>query len=61
MFLVYLLWITFVGGGLFMGVAAALFMQEHGFSFAVLLNALCYLGIALYGLPKLFKYVFKRG
>ena len=61
MFVVYLLWITFVAGGLFMGVNAILFMQEHGFSIAVLLNALCYLGIALYGLPKLYKFVFKRG
>ena len=58
MFVVYLLWITFVAGGLFMGIVAILFMQEHGFSIAVALNALCYLGVALYGLPKLFKFVF---
>jgi hypothetical protein len=61
MFVVYLLWITFVAGGLFMGIVAIAFMQENGFSIAVALNALCYLGIALYGLPKLFKFVFKRG
>ena len=61
MFLVYLLWITFVAGGLFMGVVAILYMQDQGFSVLVALNALCYLGIALYGLPKLFKFVFKRG
>jgi len=61
MFLLYLLWITFVAGGLFMGIVAVLFMQDHGFSIAVTLNALCYLGIALYGLPKLYKFVFKRG
>ncbi len=61
MFLVYLLWITFVAGGLFMGIVAILTMQEHGFGIVVLLNALCYLGIALYGLPKLYKFVFKRG
>ena len=61
MFVVYLLWITFVAGGLFMGIAAILFMQEQGFSVSVLLNAICYLGIALYGLPKLYKFVFKRG
>ena len=61
MFVVYLLWITFVAGGLFMGIAAILTMQEHGFSIAVFLNALCYLGVALYGLPKLYKFVFKRG
>lgn len=61
MFVVYLLWITFVAGGLFMGIAAIAFMQEHGFSIAVALNALLYLGIALYGLPKLYTFVFKRG
>ena len=61
MFLVYLLWVTFVAGGLFMGITAIVTMQEQGFSIAVLLNALCYLGIALYGLPKLYKFVFKRG
>jgi hypothetical protein len=61
MFVVYLLWVTFVAGGLFMGIAAIVFMQEHGFGLAVALNAICYLGIALYGLPKLFKFVFKRG
>ena len=61
MFLVYLLWITFVAGGAFMGIAAILFMQENGFSIGVLLNAILYLGIALYGLPKLYKFAFKRG
>ncbi|MEE4271745.1 MAG: hypothetical protein V2I67_08725 [Thermoanaerobaculales bacterium] len=61
MFVVYLLWVTFVAGGLFVGIAAILFMQDNGFSIAVALNALCYLGIALYGLPKLYKFVFKRG
>ena len=61
MFVVYLLWITFVAGGAFMGVLAILALQTQGFSLAVLLNAVCYLGIALYGLPKLYKFVFKRG
>ena len=35
MFVVYLLWVTFVAGGLFMGIAAIVFMQEHGFGLAV--------------------------
>ena len=61
MFVVYLLWITFVAGGLFMGIVAIQFMQENGFSIGVLLNAVLYLGVALYGLPKLYKFVFKRG
>jgi hypothetical protein len=60
MFVVYLLWITFVTGGLFMGVVAILDMQANGFSIGVALNALCYIGIALYGVPKLFKFIFKR-
>ena len=61
MFVVYLLWITFVAGGLFMGVTAIQNINQQGFSIALLLNAICYLGIALYGLPKLYKFVFKRG
>jgi hypothetical protein len=61
MFLVYLLWITFVLGGAFMGITAIRTLSQEGFALAVLLNAICYLGIALYGLPKLYKFVFKRG
>jgi hypothetical protein len=61
MFVVYLLWVTFVFGGAFMGVSAIMFINQNGFDVAVLLNAICYLGIALYGLPKLYKFVFKRG
>lgn len=61
MFVVYLLWVTFVLGGAFMGVTAILHLDEHGFDLGVLLNAVVFLGIALYGLPKLYKFVFKRG
>jgi len=61
MFVVYLLWITFVLGGAFMGVAAILHLNEHGFDVGVLLNAVVFLGIALYGLPKLYRFVFRRG
>ena len=61
MFVVYLLWVTFVLGGAFMGVTAILHLDEQGFDLGVLLNAVAYIGIALYGLPKLAKFVFKRG
>ena len=61
MFVVYLLWITFVLGGAFMGVSAILHLSQHGFHVGVLLNAIVFLGIALYGLPKLYRFVFRRG
>jgi hypothetical protein len=60
-FLVYLLWITVVFGGLFMGLGAVLTMARHGFDMALAINAILYLGCALYGGPKLFKLLFKRG
>ncbi len=57
MFMLYLLWVTVVGGGLFMGLGAAWTMFEHGFDVALTLNAVLYLGCALYGLPRLVKLV----
>lgn len=61
MFVVYLLWVTFVLGGAFMGVSAVRHLSQYGFQLSVLLNAVVYLGIALYGIPKLYRLVFKRG
>lgn len=61
MHLLYLMWITFVFGGGFMGISAILTMNQQGFSVSLLLNAVVYLGFALYGVPKLFKLVFRRG
>jgi len=61
MFVVYLLWVTFVLCGTCMGVNAIRTLSQSGFDIAVLLNAIIYLGIALYGVPKLYKFVFKRG
>lgn len=61
MFVVYLLWVTFVLGGAFMGVSAVRALSERGLEIGVLLSAIVYLGIALYGLPKLYRFVFKRG
>lgn len=57
MLVVYLLWIVFVFGGAFMGVEAILAMREDGFAISLLLNAIVYLGFALYGVPKLYKLV----
>lgn len=61
MFVVYLLWITFVFGGAFIGINAVRLLAQQGFDLGIFLNAVVFLGIALYGVPKLFKFVFKRG
>lgn len=61
MFIVYLLWITVVFGGLFMGIGAVREMTGSGFDLALTLNALLYLGCAAYGMPRLFRLVFRRG
>jgi hypothetical protein len=61
MFLVYLLWVTIVFGGFFMGLGAVRVLIQDGFNSGLALMALLYLGFALYGLPKLTKLVFKRG
>ena len=55
MFMLYLLWVTIVGGGLFMGLGAAWTIFERGFDVALAVNAVLYLGCAAYGLPRLFK------
>jgi hypothetical protein len=61
MHLLYLMWIVFVFGGAFMGVGAILAIGREGFAWSLLANAVVYLGFALYGVPKLFKLLFKRG
>ncbi len=60
MFLVYLLWIVVVFGGLFMGVGSIMTMISSGFELSLALNVLLYLGCAAYGLPRLARLVFKR-
>ncbi len=55
MFMLYLLWVTIVGGGFFMAGGAAWTMLEQGFDLALALNVVLYLGCALYGLPRLVK------
>jgi hypothetical protein len=44
-----------------MGVNAVRTLSQNGFDIGVLLNAILYFGIALYGIPKLYKFMFKRG
>jgi len=60
MLMVYLLWTVFAFGGAFMGINAIRAMSQ-GFEWSLLLNAIVYLGFALYSVPKLFKLVFRRG
>ncbi len=57
MLLMYVLWIVFVFGGAFMGVAAILAMRQQGATAGLIANAIVYLGFALYGVPKLLKLV----
>jgi len=52
MLLMYLLWAVVVGGGLFLGVGAVWQMVETGATASLALNAVLYLGSALYGLPR---------
>jgi hypothetical protein len=54
MWMVWLLWITIVAGGFFMGIGSALALRR-GFDLALALNAVLYTGCALYGLPKLLR------
>jgi hypothetical protein len=55
MFLLYLLWIVVVVGGGWMGWQAVRIALHEGPEPLLILNALLYLGCALYGLPKLVK------
>ena len=55
MWMVWLLWTTIALGGLFMSGGALLALRERGFDLALALNALLYLGCALYALPRFLK------
>ena len=58
--MVWLLWIIVVFGGFYMGIGSALSSYEKGFDIPLALNAIVYLGAALYGLPKFVKFVRAR-
>jgi hypothetical protein len=60
MFLFWLLWIIIVVGGFYMGIGYVLSLFRGGFEVSLLLNAIVYLGCALFGLPKLLKLIFKK-
>jgi hypothetical protein len=53
--MVWLLWSTIALGGLFMGGGALLALRERGFDLALALNAVLYLGCAVYALPRFVK------
>lgn len=60
MFLIWLLWLTIVIGGFYLGIGYGLEMYWSGFEISLLLNALVYCGCAIFALPKLLKLVFKK-
>ena len=61
MWTVWLLWIVVVFGGLFMGLGSARALFVGGFDLALALNAVAYLGCAVYAMPKLYALVFRKG
>ncbi len=52
---VYVLWIVVVVGGLFMGGGAVVHLVRDGFDLALMLNAVLYLGCAVYGAPRFWR------
>lgn len=60
MWMVWLLWLIVVFGGLFMGLGSARALLDGGFDLALALNAIVYLGCALYGMPKLCRLVLDK-
>lgn len=61
MWMLWLLWGTILFGGLFIGGGAALALRERGFDLALALNAVLYLGCALYALPRFLKLFASKG
>jgi hypothetical protein len=55
MWMVWLLWLTIVFGGAYMGLGALAQMRRAGFEPALALMAALYLATALYGLPRLLR------
>lgn len=60
MFLFWLLWLIIVGGGFYLGGGYALSYFRGEVGIGALLNAVVYLGVAIYGLPKLVKLAIKK-
>ena len=60
MFLFWLLWLTIVIGGFYLGIGYGWQMYRSGFELSLFLNAIIYCGCALFGLPKLLKLIVKK-
>ncbi|MDH3619936.1 MAG: hypothetical protein OER91_03535 [Gammaproteobacteria bacterium] len=60
MWMVWLLWLTVVVGGIFMGSGYAMALLDSGFDLVLALNAIVYLGCSAYGMPRLYALIFKR-
>jgi len=60
MWMVWLLWGTTVIGGLYMGAGATRTLLESGFDAVLAVEAILYLGCAVYGTPKLLRLVFGK-
>jgi len=60
MWMVWLLWLVVVIGGLFMGLGYARVLLDSGYDLALTLNAIVYLGCSAYGMPRLYALIFKR-
>ena len=60
MFLIWLLWITIVVGGGYLGGGYALEAYRGGLGVSSVLNAILFLGSAIYCLPKLLRMFVKK-
>jgi hypothetical protein len=60
MFLIWLLWLTIVIGGFYLGIGYGYEMYRSGVEISLLLNALIYCGCAIFALPKLLKLFVKK-
>ena len=60
MFLIWLLWLTIVVGGGYLGIGYAVEAYRSGYSISAVLNSVVFLGCSLYCLPKLVRMIFKK-
>lgn len=60
MFLIWLLWLTLVIGGFYLGIGYGYEMYRSGFEISLLLNTLVYCGCAIFCTPKLLKLFIKK-
>ncbi len=60
MFLIWLLWLTIVIGGFYLGIGYGYQIYQSGFEISLLLNALIYCGCAIFCTPKLLRLFIKK-